>query len=70
MKPADISLANSKEPAIIITINASPANNLDNPNTEKYAAQDATNRADNPNKKVLNFITKYSQVLLRYQDLF
>ena len=34
--------------AIITTDNVAPANNFDNPNTEKNAALPATNNADNP----------------------
>ena len=48
--------ASSNELAIIITENAAPANSLDKPLTEKNAALNATNNADNPNNKVLNFI--------------
>ena len=33
-----------------------PANNLDKPVTEKYAAANAIINADNPNRNVLNFI--------------
>lgn len=40
--------ANSKELAITITDILAPANNLDSPNTEKNAALNATNSADNP----------------------
>ena len=53
-----INLAISKELAIKITDNDAPANSLDKPCTEKNAALKATNNADNPNKNVLNFITK------------
>jgi hypothetical protein len=49
-------LANSNEEAINITESEAPANNLDKPVTEKNAALNATNKADNPNNRVLNFI--------------
>ena len=41
-------LPNSKLPAIIIIDDAAPANNLDKPNTEKYAALPATSKAAKP----------------------
>ena len=64
IQPAVISFANSNELAINITDKEAPANSLDNPLTEKNAALKATNNADNPNKNVLNFITKYPPTLL------
>jgi len=39
----------------MITDRDAPANNLPKPVTEKNAALNATNNADNPNNKVLNF---------------
>ena len=47
----------------MITDKDAPANSLDKPLTEKNAALNATNSADNPNSKVLNFITKYRLTL-------
>ena len=38
---------------------AAPANSFDKPLTEKNAALNATNNADIPNSKVLNFIRRY-----------
>lgn len=58
-KEADINLPNSNELAISITAVDAPANKRDNPVTEKYAAAAAIQKADNPNKKVLNFILLY-----------
>ena len=51
-----MSFANSKDDAINITESEAPANSFDKPVTEKNAALNATNKADNPNKRVLNFI--------------
>ena len=50
MNAAETNLPISKLPAIIITDNAAPLNNLDKPNTEKNAALPAINRADIPNQ--------------------
>ena len=46
-KEAPTNLPNSNEPAIMITAVVAPANNFDNPNTEKKAALPAINNADN-----------------------
>lgn len=66
------SLANSKLLAITITDKAAPANSLDKPKTEKNAALNATNNAENPsngikildfsnsNLPLLNYTNKYS----------
>lgn len=40
---------NSSEDAMIIADKDAPENNIPIPNTEKYAAQKATNNADRPN---------------------
>jgi len=40
----------------MITESEAPANSFDKPLTEKNAALNATNNADIPNSKVLNFI--------------
>lgn len=42
----------------MITANDAPANNLDNPVTEKNAAEKATHNATNPKRKVLSFILR------------
>ena len=65
-KKNNFNLAISKELAIRITDNDAPANSLDKPLTEKKAALKATNNADNPNKNVLNFITKCLPIPLPY----
>ena len=45
---AATNLPNSNEPAIITTANWAPANNFDNPKTEKKAALPAIANAENP----------------------
>ena len=57
-------MANSNELAINITDSDAPANSLDKPLTEKNAALNATNNADNPNSRVRNFITQFQSTPL------